>query len=368
MGRASTSTTAAASLMVVSTLMSSLVPLVIDVSVGADRSPFTVGFGVITGFVVLSFLIRGLLPTRGHLALTLVGLWHRCASSEVAASAVVAPLAAAAVGGFGYIVFAWSSAHVDTAVTSSVFQLWACLWFFVMGGVDAHRVGRRLQTVAPSLVYALGAAALGGAVLAALSAGGGGGGGGSAAVGVALAAGGAVIGASPAVHFLAVDRIIYGSGAGASDRWTASVLKRFSALEVEESVSLTLVAGSALVASAVSLVLAVNASGWTAVMSWPLVGGLTAGALLNSPASYLLRRAMFVFPRREIIAIYCLEPGLAVLWLWLWRGLNVGRPGLLVAGVAVVTVANLLIHTTRLTPANEMAGQADLSKLSKHNP
>ena len=82
-------------------------------------------------------------------------------------------------------------------------------------------------------------------MLASLSAGGSGGGGGSAAVGVALAAGGAAIGASPAVHFLAVDRIIYGSCEGARDNWTVSVLKRHSVLEVEESVSLALLAGSA---------------------------------------------------------------------------------------------------------------------------
>lgn len=364
----------AAALVALSTALYSLIPLVIDLSVGAGRRPFTVGSGVVAGWLVSNLLLRELLPTRGYGPLTLTGLWRRCRSPAVAALAVVGPLACTAVGGFTFVAFAWSSAHVDTAVTACVFQLWGCGWFFVMRCVDAHRVGPHPQTPVPLRVYALGVAALGGAVLTVLSIGGTSSADGSAVAGVALAAVSALLVAMTAVQFLAVDRIIYGSRtdrdrrAAVGDRWTARALEQFSALQVEESVTQAVLPAARLLTLAGALTLAVNESGWGAVTSWPFAAGLAAGALLAGPGSYLMRRTMFLCPRREIIAIYCLEPAMVTTWLWLWRGLDVGRPGLLVAGVAVVTICNLLMHNHSRDPVNVMSGLADSRELSRRDP
>ena len=241
-----------------------------------------------------------------------------------------------ALSGFAYVLFAWSSAHIDTAVTSSVFQLWVCGWFFAMRGIDAHRVGSRVRSTVPARVYALGVAALGGCVLTVMSA------------GLESSDGGSVtVGAALAVLATVVDRIIYGSGAK-NDPWRDTVLERFTVLEVEETICVSMLAvGRLITVPVVVLVAMLVAASPATILSWSFAGGAFAGGLLLSPGGYLTRRALFMCDRREILAVQYLEPALAVLWLWLWRGFEVPHPALLVGGVAVVTASNLSMHIAR---------------------
>ena len=114
-----------AGLMAGSMLLWSVLPLVIDVLVGAQRRPLTVGAGIAAGFGVGSLLIRRLHPAYGHAELSAAGTWRRCrAMGRSAVPDVVVPVAVTSIGAFGYVAFAWSSAHIDTAVTSSLYQLW----------------------------------------------------------------------------------------------------------------------------------------------------------------------------------------------------------------------------------------------------
>ena len=107
--------------------------------------------------------------------------------------------------------------------------------------------------------------------------------------------------------------------------------------------SLLVQAVSRLLVLAVLGMLVVYESSWGGLVSWQLWGGFVAGAALQAPGGYLLRRAVFMFPRPEIVALHYLEPGLAVLWLWLSRGIDVARPGLWAAGLVSVIVANIFI-------------------------
>ena len=66
--------------------------------------------------------------------------------------------------------------------------------------------------------------------------------------------------------------------------------------------------------------------------------------------------------RREIVALHYLEPGVAVLWLWLWRGIDVARPGMWLAGLAAVVVANIVICAPD-TPQRRPAAPAVRSPL-----
>ena len=228
------------------------------------------------------FLIRRLLATSGDRLLTLAGLWSRCRSSEVSTVAAVLPLILVAAGGAAYVLFAWSSAHIDTAVTSSVFQLWVCVWFFSMRRIDVRRVGPHLPQAVPARVYAFGVAALGGSVLAVLSAGGESPAGGSVLLGAVLAMLATATACLPVAQFLAVDRILYGSGSK-SDTWRDTVLGRFTPLEVEESISVSMWAVARLAALAGAVLLAVLEASPTTFVSWSFAGGFAAGALIHGP-------------------------------------------------------------------------------------
>ena len=224
-----------------SMLLWSVLPLEIDVLVGAQRLPLTVGAGIAAGFGVGSLLIRRLHPAYGHAGLSAAGMWRRCrAMGRSAVPNVVVPVAVTSIGAFGYVASAWSSAHIDTAVTSSLYQLWPVMWFVVVRGVDTRRSGSQHRRGVPPRVYALLPVALGGAVMVVTAAGDGSArADGSVVAGMVLAVAAAGLVSATAAHFLAVDRIVFDAGAG-----PAAGFGDVSVLRLQELVSLLSLRGN----------------------------------------------------------------------------------------------------------------------------
>ena len=135
-----------------SAVLYSLVPLTIDSS-GSHGAPLTVGAGIVIGFLVYSATMRRIKYPATELSY--LSLIKRFRTHHVSKLAIILLLVVGVINVFGYVAFSWSTAYLDTAVSSSLYELWPIVWFLCMKGIDARRHEEFMQSRISAVTYFL---------------------------------------------------------------------------------------------------------------------------------------------------------------------------------------------------------------------
>lgn len=328
-------------------ILLSLIPLVIDIS-GTTGQPLTVGSGVVCGFLVFNIVVQRNLPISKHADFSPTELLKRARSPQVGLRLVLIPLSMTAVGGLTYMAFAWSIVYIDPAVSSSLYELWPIVWFISMKLIDRNRHGPHELKLTPWSHYILMSLAILAIVLVVYSTGAN-----SSdnhdtsipVVGVILALIAPVLGSFTTCTFLFIDRMMYGRTTQSKHHWESNGIGQFKRREIEEY--LGFVAGTVTRISLLPIVVLIAILESFAMSTWrsaPFLGGVVAGAMLNGPAAFLLRRSHIVSHQREIIVLQYLAPIFALLWLAWLRGIDIIRIDFLVFGTVAIVAINMLIN------------------------
>ena len=243
----------------VAALLLSLMPLTIDLSGSGDR-PLTVGAGVLFGFVAFTLLLRPYLPAAKYADLAPRRLLERCRSQHVGLGHILAPITITGLGGFSYVAFSWSTVYIDTAASSSIYELWPLVWFLSMQFIDRRRHGPYAPKHTPWTTYILMLFGLVGITLVIYSTRD------NSTIttgtslpvwGVALALIAPILGACATSNFLFIDRAIYGRTTHTEDDWKSDAFEKLKIHEIEEHISLLGVVTSRAVFLPIVLALAI---------------------------------------------------------------------------------------------------------------
>ena len=338
---------------VASAILLSLIPLIIDIS-GSTTRPLMVGAGIVFGFLVFSGFLRPLLPGANKSELSTRRLLERYKSQKVSALSILLPIIATGIAGLSYATFSWSTAYIDTAAASSLFELWPMTWFIAIRLVDSRRHGPHTERYTSWTTYFLmflGVLAIGLVVYSTRSADGSASTGSFSLQGIALGTLSPIIGALSAFNFLFIDRLIHGRSKSPNDDWDLMRSNGLDEHEVEEYLSLTGILVARCLILPVVLILA-----WQESMqgNWsigPFLGGVAAGLILHGPGDFLIRRAHLVTHRRELIVLQYLTPIFALLWLGVFRGIDIGRIDFLILGTVIIVAINMLVNVDPETVA-----------------
>ena len=343
-------------------LLSSLIPVTLAYLVD-DADPMHVGFGVVIGYVISVGLQYQRLAQRMNARTASANpisyrrIWNHIRDNRIPIWSIAFPIALYALASCDYLVFAWSIAHIDAAVVASLYEVWPMMWLIGMQFIDRRRFGPHDESRRSLDTYFLMALCVP-AVALLISSGRSHGTVDGAVTTQALALAGGVLapllGALGVSSYWFVDRLIY---ARRSLKNTQPHVYRTWGMiedgeehgahleELEELLShvCVVVARFVLLPFLIVFLVASNGSArW--LVSWPLWGGLLAGACLYGTSSILLRRAHFVTKRREIISLQYLSPVLALFWLASLLGIDIGRLDFLIIGTMVVVAVNMLIN------------------------
>lgn len=362
-------------------LLFSLIPVSLDWFVDGT-AVMTVGLGTVAGYVLATEADRRRLAkqlnavTGGQIDVSYLGLWRHVLSPEVRPMGVVGPVLILILTGPDYLVFSASTVYVDTAVTSSLYELWPMLWLLGMIAVDAKRFGASARTPRPWHTYALmllGVPALALIVTSTVSAGE------STTptssfplLGIVLAVAAPAMGALGVASFWFADRLMYlppGTGETSSparlhDRWRGvsqtDEASRTTRLLTNVLCDTSQTVGLSLSIVALAPLVVLEAGGIGAIRPIPLLGGIMVGAVLNGPGSVALRRAHVLTDRREIISLQYISPVLALLWLFLATTVEITRFDYLIIGTITIMVINVLISASSSSADRPL--QADSSR------
>ena len=338
-------TTRALLIVGLSALLYSLVPISIDVS-GSSGAPLTVGAGVLIGHVLATHI--GRYSHRQFRPIRYRQIVRRCFDEHVAVGSTLLSLVMLGLGGLGYVFFVWSTRYIDTAVSSSLFELWPMTWILAFHYIDRARRRTTEYSIVPlsSVVLMLlqtGAIAL--VVFSTTSSAGSGNGVSFPALGIALGIASPVFAAFTAFSFQAADRLLYGKSRGPQDDWNLLKNADSDRKRVEESIVHGSVVLSRGCVSPIVLIVATVDTGFpAAIFSRSFVGGILVGLVLSGPAGFLVRRANMISSRREIIALQYLSPILALGWLAWGTDIDVTRMDFLILGTVSIVALNMLIN------------------------
>ena len=326
----------------IAALLYSFIPLAVDYSGSVDY-PLTVGAGFVVGTVLSGGLVRNMMYSETGLSYR--DIYRRCRATHVPAASFLAMILLVAVSGMDFVLFTWSTAHVDTAVSAALFEIWPFAWVLWFAYTDRRLRGPHDRHITSRVTYLLMALAMPAVVLVILSSrssGDVGLGGGLPVAGIVLALAAPVASSLGVFCFLFSDRVVFGSSPDL--RWEPSSRPgggpRFVALSVNLA---SFVLGRAATVPVV-LGLSWRESGFASDV-WPsLLGGVLAGLFLHAPAATIVRRAHTLTNRREIIALQYLSPILAIVWLAATAGIDVYRVDLLIVGTVSIVTLNMLIN------------------------
>lgn len=329
----------------IAALLYSVVPLAIDAS-DSSSAPLTVGAGIVVGFLAYTAALRRIkYPER---ELSYRSILKRCRSNKVSSGGIIALVVVAMLNVFGYITFSWSTAYIDTAVTSSLYEFWPVVWFVIMRYVDTHRHELSHQSrvsISDYVLLCLGAAAVVLVVYSTYDTDQGTNVASFQALGIILALLAPILGGLAAFDFLLIDRIRYGRSRLASDDWTTVATLKYEDHQIDESINLAgVVLPRILMLPVVFMIAIVESGGLSQFLSWKLAGGVFVGMLLMGPAGLFLRRAHLISKNREVIALQYLVPILSLLWLALFSDIRVGHMDLLFFGTVAIMAVNMLIN------------------------
>ena len=338
-------TTRALILLGVAVVLYSAIPVAIDLS-GSSGSPMAVGAGILIGYTVMTHTGRH--SHRGFRPVSYRQVVRRCFDDHVFLPSVCLYLGLTMLGALGYVFFAWSTSYVDTAVASSLFELWPITWMLAFRFIDrtSRSASENRAIPLPTIVFMiLGGCSVALVVYSTANTEGAAGHVSLPVFGIILALLAPVLTAMTAFSFSFADRLLFGKSRDPMDNWHILASLGADRRTVEESIVHAGITLSRVSVVPVVLALAVADVGLQpAIFSRPFVGGLSVGLLLNGPASYIVRKAHVISSRRQIISIQYLSPVVALLWLWTWTDIQVGRMDLLVFGTVIVVVLNVLIN------------------------
>lgn len=322
----------------------SFIPLVLEIS-GSTTDPMTVGAGFLVGVGISMHFTRHLAPDFRPIKYR--QLVHRCLGHSGFTIGILLPFAFIVLNTFGYVVFAWATVYIDTAVASSLFELWPILWMLSMLYIDRRRHGTDDYRIVPSstkLLMILGAGAITLIIYStatpessghALS---------LPIAGIALGILAPLVGALGTFYFLSADRIMFGAARNSENDWDLWMSSE-NRQQIEESIVQTLAVIARVCAAPVVILLSVLEGGFpSALVSRSFAGGLLCGLLLNGPGNLLLVKGHVVTSRREIISLQYLSPVLALFWLSLFTDIDVTRLDFLIFGTVSIVALNMLIN------------------------
>lgn len=323
----------------------SLVPFAVDKS-GSSQSPFIVGAGITVGYAIYTELARRRMTNEN--SLTYLSILQRYRSNDVAHVGLAMLLGLCALNAFDFLFFTWSTSFVDTAASSSIYELWPLTWFIAMQFVDRRRHQMNVKPTLSPMTICLMLLATVGLALIVYS---------TAApnddratsqipiLGVSLALMAPVLGSLATLQFLFADRILYGRSATTRASWQLLKQKSISKENAEETLTHTAQALSHIFASPIVIAIAIVENGSASVLwSRAFVGGLICGIVLSGPGGALVRRAHIVSSRREVISLQYLAPVFALGWLAWLTEITVGRIDFLILGTVTIVAINMLIN------------------------
>ena len=337
-------TTRALVLLGISAIATSLIPVSIELS-GSTGAPMTVGAGFLVGYTLFTHASR--YTNRALRPIPYSQILRRCRDEYVPTGQIVILLVIMMIGAFGYVAFSWSTRYIDTAVSSSLFELWPVAWILVFQFVDRRRHGKQEYRIVPLstiLLMALGTGAITLVIFSTANPATGQTGIELPIFGVSLGLLAPILGAFAAFNYLLVDRLMFGKAHRQDDDWDILESSRHQK-GIEESVIHSGVVLARIFAVPIVLILAVLEVGITsAFVSRQFIGGMLCGFVLNGPAGFLVRRANVISSRREIISLQYLSPVLALAWLAVLTDIDVHRLDFLIFGTVSIVALNMLIN------------------------
>lgn len=322
-------------------LLYSLIPLSFEFF-GSRDAPMTVGAGMVLGCLAGTAAIRRLQGFDKSLTSSMVWAALRNRGIEPAGASAGVALVSASV--FGYVCFAWSTRHVDTAVSSSMYELWPILWVVMFQIVDRNSFGKNRPTRIPNatrLLLCLGGASV---VLLVYSAApsGAAGSGQMPVLGVILGVSGPLLGSLASFCFLFADRLQFSES---GERTHLAVASRMTERQMTEAATqIAHIVARWITLPVVIVLAAVENRSLTGWLSTELLGGAISGSVLFAAANFLVRRAHTIDARREIISIQYLSPLLSLIWLLTFTRVELVRTDFLVFGTVAVMAINMLIN------------------------
>ena len=326
-------------------MLYSLVPLTID-TLGSSRVPFIVGAGITLGYAVFTEMARR--RSSRQYSITYTNILRRCSSDAVSGTSVVLLLGFAALNAFDFLFLTWSTSFIDTAASSSLYELWPLIWFIGMLCVDRKR--HRLKTVARVSPVTISLMLLGASAIALIIY--------STntsdpvsgepeipILGIVLALIAPIIGCLATLHFLFSDRIIYGRSTTTDDVWTLLSDSSIPTENAEETLGHAAQVFSHAFATPLVILLATAEGSFPSLLwSKEFIGGIFCGALLSGPAGSFLRRAHIISSHREVITLQYLSPIFALGWLAAFTEIVVGRFDFLIFGTVTIVAINMLMN------------------------
>ena len=306
----------------------------------------TVGAGFVVGVAASTHIARYCNP--GFQPVPYRPIVRRCFSDSVAATSVLVSFLLLILNAFGYVFFSWATAYTDTAVVSSLFELWPIAWILFFRYIDRRRHGISEYSIVPLttiVLMVLGAGAIALIIYSTASPAGSGHGVSLPLLGIILGVVAPLVGALGAFSFLFTDRVLYGKTHGSADNWDILTTSRSQTKNIEESlVHAGIVMGRMCAIPVVILLAAIESGLQSALLSRSFAGGLLCGLVLNGPGGILLRRAHLVTSRREIVSLQYLSPVLALVWLAILTEIEVARIDFLIFGTVSIVALNMLIN------------------------
>lgn len=326
-------------LMLGSALSLSLMPLAIDLSIG-DSNPAWFSLFSVLG-LVLGLGLYLPIAYRSQLGLVRKGL-VRAWSGPRRRRLLIFMLLLGAVVNFDYLVFAWASQRVDTAVVAVLFETWPIFYIASVSFCDRFglasgnlRAARRYRPLTARQLVMIPVTTMGvGLVIYSAT-------GGSLVVGGGLTV--ALIGC-----LAAVGAAFLTSLAWAETIWAAAVAVKAGPPGSKEAVvaggACVMVASllTALIYLPVGLALGLAGGGWTAGSE--LVIGFGAGFVLLSASVICFRESNLRAKDLSVNALSAFGPVMALLWLFLFTDVSIGYPVLFVLGALVVVGSGVAIQ------------------------
>ncbi len=305
-----------------------------------------VGAGFIVGYALSTHVAR--YYSSDNRPVSYRHILRRCRSGQVALGSLIFSFVLMVINSFDYLFFSWSTVYMDTAVSSSLMEIWPVLWILAFQYIDRARYGVSEYRVVPFITVVLmilGAGAIALVIFSSVSTQFSDQSASLPILGILLGIVAPAVGALGAFNFLLTDRILFGKTRSAKDDWAILASEDVELEQVEESITHAGVVLSRVCATPIVVLVAVLDDGFrSALLSRPFLGGLLCGLLLNGPGSVLLRRAHIISSRREIISLQYLSPILSLFWLALFTSIDVARMDFLIFGTVSIVALNMLIN------------------------
>lgn len=354
------------SYLTIAALLYSLIPLSFE-AFGSQDAPMTIGAGMVLGCLVGTIAIRRL---QGFdKSLTYARTWTALRNRSIDRTGALAGITLVTASVFGYVCFAWSTRYIDTAVSSSMYELWPILWVIMFQIIDRNSFGKSAPSPIPNatrLLLCLGGASV--ILLVYSTASSGEAGAGQVPVlGVVLGISGPLLGSLASFCFLFADRLLFVERGKHTHLAAATQMTERQMTEAATQIAHIVARWIAL---PIVIVLAVfenrSLTGW---LSMELLGGAISGSVLFATANFFVRRAHTIETRREIISIQYLSPLLSLIWLLTFTRVELVRIDFLVFGTVAVMAINMLINANpeSLASGSNQAGTDDRVAQQRHS-